>query len=205
MAFFSLILVEGQFVSYTLTYTSLDCSGPAGLFHANNVSTCTTAACSRFGIGSIQALCYAGTLQSLGNPVVCPGCAYCGVVNYLTGSNCDPNSWTSSSVERLGTCVNGGSAASISYGCQATGFVTNLTQYSDAACTIPGPIVPFTGPSCVPGQPACKTQFPVSEGLCSYTNLFTGGGGGGQNGSHSSSATFKVSAVLVALLIWWIV
>ena len=196
---------HGQFVSYILTYTSLDCSGIAGQFHGTNVSSCTTAACSRFGLGSFQAFCYTGTLASLANPVVCSGCAYCGAVDYTAGSNCDPNSWTTTSVERLGVCVNPGSGiTTISYGCLETGFTTNLTQYSDATCTIPVRSSPATAPVCVPGQPVCRTQFPVSDDLCSYTNLFTGGGGGGggQNGTHGTGSTHVVSFLLVVGLLW---
>jgi len=164
---------HAQFVAYTLTYTSTDCSGTAGSFTANNQTSCTATPCSAFGGGSKQSLCYQGTLQSLANPIVCQGCAYCGFVDYVTGSNCAPDSWITTTVERLGVCVNSGDASSISYGCAFTGTVTNFTQYTDSACKTPaGRTLTPSGQLCVAGPPQCQTQFPVQQVVCSYTNLF---------------------------------
>jgi hypothetical protein len=193
---------NGQIVAYTLTYTSTDCSGTAGGFQARNQSTCTPAACARFGGGSTQGFCHTGTLASLANPVACPGCAYCGYVAYLNGVNCDPNQWTSSSVERLGVCVNGGPSSLIGYGCGQSGILANVTQYSDVACTIPVVFVPPAFSTCVAGQPVCPTpQFPAQEGICSYSNLFNGGGG--QNGTHGTASKSPGALLfLVAVLIW---
>lgn len=201
-AVFLLAAVHGQIVAYTLTYSSVDCSGTAGMFQAMNQSTCTPAACTLIGTGSQQGFCHAGTLESLANPVVCPGCAYCGTIGYVTGSNCDPNSWVTSTVERLGICINARAASIIAYGCTSLGQLMNSTQYSDAACTVAGPIVPFRIPACTSTEPECRSTFPVTEGICSYTNLFNGGGGGGQNGTHGTASTQTVSLLFLATLIW---
>jgi hypothetical protein len=191
-----------QFVAYSLSYSSTDCSGTAGIFKAHNLSTCSPGTCSRWGTGSTQGFCYTGTLQSLANPVVCPGCAYCGVVTYAAGSNCDPNAWVTSTVERLGVCVTNQIASYIIYGCDAGGNIMNLTQFSDSACTVPVLTAPARTPACVPGQPQCQFPSSPSEDVCSYTNLFTGGGGGGQNGTHGTANTHLVSFCLVVALIW---
>jgi len=192
----------GQFVQYRLSYASTDCSGSAGLFVANNQTSCTPQPCAAFGTGSIQFFCFAGTLQALANPVSCPGCAYCGSVGYVVGSNCAPNSWSTSTVERLGVCVNQGTASSIAYGCTSFGTPANSTTYSDAACTIPsGPTIPPAQIPCVAGQPQCQST-PPSQDYCSYTNLFNGGGGGGQNGTHGAASMLSDSVIFLVLLMW---
>jgi len=193
---------NGQIVSYTLTYSSVDCSGTAGWFQARNESTCTPAACSRFGGGSRQGFCHIGTLESLANPVACSGCAYCGYVNYPGGVNCDPNSWGTSSVERLGVCVNAGPGSFIGYACTLSGIVVNYTQYSDVGCTMPTVVEPPGPSTCIAGQPVCTNpQVPVQEGFCSYSNLFDGGG---QNGTHGIASKRALSSMLFLLTLIWV-
>jgi hypothetical protein len=198
----SIAVVHAQFVSYTLAYNSADCSGTAVAFSARNLTTCVTFPCSAFGGGSIQGHCFQGTLQALVNPVQCPGCAYCAAVNYAEPGCSDPNQWVSSSAERMGICVNGGSGWIVSYGCTPFGLASNYTSYSDAACTQTLTHHPLVTPGCVPGQFECNTVgTSIAEPLCSYTNLFTGGGGG-QNGTTGAASLLSASIFLLGFLLW---
>jgi len=193
-------LVQGQIVAYTLTYSSTDCTGVAGTFKATNKQTCAPAACSPLLQGSSQGFCYNGTIESLGNPIECPGCAYCGYLQYMQGTQCT-GTWLQSQFIRLGTCVYTPPTYTIFYGCRTNGVTTNFTEYSDARCTQLVTQVPSAGTQCVTGAPQCYTSL-AETGYCSYTNLFTGGGAGNGNGSHGAASAVGLSGHLWACAVF---
>jgi hypothetical protein len=201
-------LARANFVAYTLTYNSLDCSGVPGMFQAFNQPTCTPAACTASTTASEQSICYAGTLASLANPIVCPGCAYCGSVEYPSATNCmGANNWTTAVFKRLGTCIATGANWLIAYGCTAKGAITNFTQYNDQACTQPCTTCTIfdNPPFCQQNQPQCQANVipDLVEDYCSYDGLFSGGGGGGgNNGSKTVASARTASLVLLAVLVW---
>lgn len=195
---------NGQFVTYTLSYTSTDCSGTAGVFQGLATTSCTPGTCLSVAGSSHQQFCHAGTLESLGNPLVCPSCAYCGWVGYQPALHiCQGNS-TGSAFKRLGVCVATPPLFTIFYGCAFNGVAGNYTEYTDAACTIvhPNGAPPFGPSTCIAGQPQCFTTS-AEEGYCSYTNLFTGGGGGTNNthGNGASPLAVALGALLFGLVL----
>lgn len=195
-----------NFVAYTLQYNSGDCSGPAGSFRAFNQATCTPSACTPSGLVSQQTFCYAGTLASLANPLACPGCAYCGSVQFPNGAgNCsNTNGWNFVLFQRLGLCIAVNGALWIKgYGCDSSGSMNNYTQYTDAACT-QSPQHTQNAGSCTENQPVCAIPPGLTspfQDYCSYTGLF-GGGGPGQNGTNTAALQVSASLLFVAFLIW---
>ncbi len=212
---FFLAGTRANWVSYTLSYATTDCSGPAYKFFAVNKTTCTAGSCVSSSVTSQRAFCYAGSLASLANPIECPGCAYCGWVNYPTGINCgDSNNWISAQFDRIGTCVPDPPLWSKYYGCTASGGVGNITTYNDAACTIvrstgfaAWPPCDASSPQCTcPATPSCSVSTATETGYCSYAGISWGGGGGG-NTTKPGNATvlhahLAVVALAVALLSW---
>jgi len=202
-----LSLGGANFVAYTLQYNSADCSGPAGSFRAFNQATCTPSACTPSGFTSQQGFCYAGTLASLANPVSCPGCAYCGSVQFPNGvGNCsNTNGWNFVLFQRLGLCISAGGALWIkAYGCDSFGNVNNYTQYTDAACT-QAPQHTQNDGACTENQPICSIPLGLTspfQDYCSYSGLFGGGGGPGQNNTPTSASIQAGSLLFVAFLIW---
>lgn len=201
-------VAHGNFVAYTLQYNSADCSGPAGSFGATNQATCTPATCSQLGLVSHQSFCYAGTLASLANPIVCAGCAYCGNVQYPAGGNCsNPNGWTTATFLRLGACISISGANWVrAYGCTVFGEINNYTQYADGSCT-QGSLTNSNTPSCDPQQVNCQVPPGLTgpgQDYCSYGGLF-GGGGGGPNNTTAPAAAASVQGgllLLLAVLFW---
>lgn len=200
-------LVQGNFVAYTLQYNSADCSGPAGSFGATNQAACTPAACTPLGLVSHQSFCYAGTLASLANPIVCPGCAYCGNVQYPNGGNCsDPNGWTTATFKRLGICISASGAVWVkAYGCTIYGDINNYTQYSDGSCS-QGSLSNSNTASCVENQVQCQVPPGLTapgQDYCSYGGLFGGGGGPNSTTAPATATSLQgASLLLLAVLIW---
>lgn len=208
--FVLLATAQGNFVAYTLTYNNPTCAGTPGMFGAFNQATCAPTACVTLGTTSHEAFCYAGTLASLANPVSCPGCAYCGWVQYSVGSNCqDGNNWTKTEFRRLGQCIAiTGSTWIKAYQCTSEGKTDNVTQYGDAACTVALTPTISGQPQCLPNQPQCQSNGlpPVTslvDDYCSYTGL--PGGGPVVNGTTApatASSLRTASLLLLGVLLW---
>ena len=209
-----------QWISYQLSYATLDCTGPPYAMRAANLSVCTPVPCAAsLGVLSQQTLCYAGSFQTFVSPMTCPTCAYCGSSSSAPGVNCVRDQWSTLTLSALGACSPGGNGQwTKAYGCWFDGTQENLTTYSDAACTrVTRPSTGGAGSSaCVPSsQPACTCQTlpgctPATsqiEGICSYTGLTSGNGTGTLPGAGTmlKASTGLYMSLITAVAAAWAV